>query len=332
MTKLSHENLHLNHFHDCCLFEQEDHRFLNSINSYLEQFRQRLLSYFNYMKSDIYREHLRKQLDNEIELNKTLKAKVNCLENNIKALLEDAIYLLKLRTNELGIDELERPVQLINYASDISNKHKELRSKVASLEKEIAEYDNENEKINFILNNIQTSTTTNDNTYSTLLVNMSKQTTQQNSIILPLSPNSSSDKNLNFNSISSPSYNIVKSERKTDFIIQKRAKKTINSNTIVSPIKIIKITDKNNSLPPILSSTISNSINNLLSTKQLEPLQVHSVVSKVGQQTKQEKIISSPIVQSVHIKTLINTSPSSKISTNKLDEIKFVILFFVFFK
>jgi hypothetical protein len=158
---------------------------------------------------------------------------------------------------------------------------------------------------------------------------MSKQTTQQNSIILPISPNSSSDKHLDFNTISSPSYNIVKSERKTDFIIQKRAKKTINSNTIVSPIKIIKITDKNNTLPPILSSTISNSINNLLSTKQLEPLQVHSVVSKVGQQTKQEKIISSPILQSVHVKTLINTSPSSKISTNKLDEIKFVIFFLI---
>ncbi len=216
MTKLSNENLHINHFHDC-LFEQEDHRFLNSINSYLEQFRQRLLSYFTYMKSDIYREHLRKQLDNEMELNKTLKAKVNCLENNIKSLLEDAIYLLKLRTNELGIEELERPVQLINYASDISNKHKELRSKVASLEKEIAEYDHENDKINFILNNIQTnghqsssSSSNNDNTYSKLLVNMSRQTQQQQSNIsqlnyLPISPNSSVDKHFDFNSKSNQS-------------------------------------------------------------------------------------------------------------------------------
>jgi hypothetical protein len=228
MTKLSNENLHLNHFRDC-LLEQEDHRFLNSINSYLEQFRQRLLGYFTYMKSDVYREHLRKQLDNEMEINQTLKAKVNCLENNIKALLEDAIHLLKLRTTELGIEELERPVQLITYANDISNKHKELRSKVASLEKEIADYDHENDKINFILNNIQTnghqSTTTtkqllSDNTYSTLLVNMSKQTQQQenkkqfNNIehfisspvktnqlaYSPISPNSSSEKNFDFNS------------------------------------------------------------------------------------------------------------------------------------
>jgi hypothetical protein len=326
MTKLSNENLHTNHLRDC-LFEQEDHRFINSINLYLEQFRQRLLAYFTYMKSDVYREHLRKQLDNEMELNKTLKAKVNCLENNIKALLEDAIYLLKLRTNELGIEALERPVELISYASDISNKHKELRSKVASLEKEIADYDHENEKMNSILNNIQTSST-NDNTYSTLLVNMSKQTQQQQSVILPISPNSSDTKHFDFNfksnqNNSTPSYSIVKSERKTDFIIQKRAKKTLNSNpngnAIVSPIKIIKVTDKHNpfqeSLPPPLppSSMISNNIDNLLSTKQLEPVQVHSI----GQQIKKEKLITSPIVQTVNVKTLINTcSP-----TNKLDEI-----------
>ena len=186
MTKLSNENLHIRHFRDC-LFEQEDQQFLNSINSYLDQFRQRLFAYFTYMKSDTYREHLKQQLDNETELNKTLKTKVNCLENNVKTLLEDTINLLKLRTNELGIEQLERPVQLITYANDISNKHKELRSKVATLEKEIAEYDHENEKLNFILQSIQTNGhhsltnihSTNDNTYSTLLASMSRQTQQQ---------------------------------------------------------------------------------------------------------------------------------------------------------
>ena len=186
MTKLPNNNLHINYFRDC-LLEQDDHQFLNSINSYLEQFRRRLISYFTYMRSDVYREHLKKQLDNEIELNKTLKAKINSLENNIKTLLEDAICLLKLHTNELGIEELERPAQLITYANDISNKHKELRSKVATLEREIVEYGHENDKINFILRKIQTnghqSSITerllNDNKYSTLLANMSRQTQQQ---------------------------------------------------------------------------------------------------------------------------------------------------------
>ncbi len=198
MTKLSNENLDMNHFRDC-LFEQEDHRFINSINSYLEQFRQRLLAYFTYMKSSVYREHIRKQLDNEMELNQTLKAKVNCLENNIKALLEDAISLLKLRTNELGIEDLERPIQLISYASDISNKHKELRSKVASLEKEIADYDHENEKMNLILNNINDEKSIgNDNTYSKLLINISQQHSVTSPTYLPISPNSSTDKHFDF--------------------------------------------------------------------------------------------------------------------------------------
>jgi hypothetical protein len=92
-----------------------------------------------------------------------------------------------------------------------------------------------------------------------------------------------------------------------------------DGNAIVSPIKIIKVTDKYNSLqesfPSRPPSTISSNIDNLLSTKQLEPVQVHSVVSKVGQQTKQEKCLTQSVV-----KTLINLSPSSK-----LDEIKFVI-------
>ena len=123
-----------------------------------------------------------------MELNQTLKVKVNGLENNIKALLEDAMHFLKSRTNELGIDDLERPEQLITYASDISNKHKELRLKVASLEKEIEDYDQENDKISSILTNIQRSEhqpvshagdSIGDDTYSTLLARMSKQTRQQ---------------------------------------------------------------------------------------------------------------------------------------------------------
>jgi hypothetical protein len=186
MTKLLNENLHIRHFRDC-LSDQEDHQIRNSINSYVDRFRQRLLAYLAYTKSSTYREHLKQQLDNEMELNQTLKSKVNCLENNVKTLLEDTTHLLKLRTNELGIEELERPVQLITYANDISNKHKELRSKVVTLEKEIDEYDQENEKLNFILQSIQTNGhhsstimhSINDNTYSTLLANMSKQTQQQ---------------------------------------------------------------------------------------------------------------------------------------------------------
>ncbi|UJR30981.1 hypothetical protein I4U23_018492 [Adineta vaga] len=360
MTKLSTENLRLSHLRDC-LLEKEDQKFINTINSYLEQFRQRLFSYFTYMKSDVYRENLRKQLDNEMELNQTLKAKVNFLESNIKALLEDAIGLLKSRTNELGINDLERPIQLISYADDISSKHKELRSKVASLEKEIAEYDHENEKINYLLNSLQTNghsstpikSSSNDNTYSKLLVNMSKQTTQQHeprrenknpeySIITSLSPKSSAenknDVNSSFYQNSTSSYNIVKEERKTDFIIQKRVKKSPNLNAdgqaLVSPIKIIKITEKRHDSPEILpppllsslTSTVADSFDNLLSTKQLEPVQVHSVVCKSGQQSKPENSLSVAIVQSVNMKALLDPSSpkfkTSETSFNKSDDNK----------
>ncbi len=281
MTKLPNENLRLRHFRDC-LIEQEDQEFFNSINSYLDAYRKRLFNYRAYMKSNVYREHLKQQLDNEMELNKTLKSKVNALENHMKILLEDTISLLKLRTNELGIEELERPVQLITYANDISNKHKELRSKVVNLEKEISEYDYENEKLNFILQSIQTnghpSTTTTDNTYSTLLANMSRQTQQQQE-----SSSSSSHSHRNKD---------LSTERKSSFTIPKKVKKNSNGNL---------------TLPPP-SSTVATSINNLLSTKQLEPVQVHSV----GQQ--------QAVIQSVTVKTLLNHSPSSSTKSSQLSE------------
>lgn len=213
MTKLTNENLNICHFRDC-LLEQEDQQFLNSVNSYLDSFRQRLFQYFTYMKSSTYREHLKTQLDNEMELNKVLKTKVNTLENSIKILLEDTIGLLKLRTNELGIDDLERPAQLITYANDISNKHKELRSKVAALEKEIDDYNYENEKLNLILQSIpnhssSVSHSVNDNTYSTLLANMSRQTQQQEIVkrsYSPVSPKSSNEKEHSFTSTEFSSY------------------------------------------------------------------------------------------------------------------------------
>ncbi|CAF2063716.1 unnamed protein product [Rotaria magnacalcarata] len=345
MTKLPNENLNICYFRDC-LLEQEDHRFLNSINSYLDSFRQRLFSYFAYMKSNVYREHLKSQLDNEMELNKMLKTKVNSLENSIKVLLEDTISLLKLRTNELGIEELERPVQLITYANDISSKHKELRSKVATLEKEIAEYNYENEKLNLILqstNGSHLSTVThsvNDNTYSTLLATMSRQTQQQENIkqsYSPISPIPSTDKDAAFVPTEFPSYShqiptssfdIVKTERKSGFTIPKKVRKTPNLNSdgsaIISPMKPIKTPDKHNGLQdvarqtlPSLSLNVSASINSLLSSKQLEPVQVHSVVSSGGQQAKQQQ---SSVIQSLSVKPLLNSSPSSS-NTKSSNEI-----------
>ena len=278
MTKLSNENLRLRHFRDC-LEEQEDYVFFNSVNTYLESFRQRLYNYRAYMKSNVYLEHIKQQVDHEMELNKTLKSKVNSLENHMKILLEDTINLFKLRTNELGIEELERPVQLITYANDISNKHKELRSKVVTLEKEISEYEYENEKLTYILQSIQTNghpSGSNDNTYSALLANMSRQTQQQQQET----------------SLHSNRHKDLSTERKSSFTIPKKMKKNSSSNTSLPP-------------PP---STVVTSINNLLSTKQLEPVQVHSV----GQQ--------QAVIQSVSVKTLLNHSPSSSTKSSQLSE------------
>ena len=103
-------------------------------------------------------------------------------------------------------------------------------------------------------------------------------------------------------------YNVVKSERKTDFIIQKRAKKSVSNDShgpaLVSPIKIIKVTDRYNPLSTFESnpsSIVSNNIHNLLSTKQLEPVQVHSIVLTVGREKK--------LSQSTSVKTKISSSP-----------------------
>ena len=141
------------------------------------------------------------------------------------------------------------------------------------------------------------------------------------------------------------SYSIVKPERKTDFIIQKRAKKTqdpnSNSNATVSPIKIIKVIDKyhdlkNSAFSSTLSSLHSNTspnINYLLQSKQLEPVEIHSFMSKDENSTKRNELIHKPSIQSTNRKTLVNTSPSSSntnVSLNNSDHTRFVYFSIVF--
>jgi len=187
LTKLSHDNLILNHFPHCS-FEQDDQQFFKSINTYLDEFRERLVEYFYYMKSDIYREHIRKQLTNEIELNEILKTKVNSLEHNIKHLLNDAICLIKTRTNDLGLEQLTKPIELITCANNISTKHKDLRQQVATLEKQIENYNQENQNMNLILDNFSSE----PDTYSKLTIDIQQGDNQQTSILI--SPNSVEEK------------------------------------------------------------------------------------------------------------------------------------------
>ncbi|CAF4106273.1 unnamed protein product, partial [Rotaria sordida] len=104
----------------------------------------------------------------------------------------------------------------------------------------------ENEKLNLILQSIPThehhlSTlihSINDNTYSTLLANMSRQTQQHDNnkqSYAPISPISLNDKDISCtpaeyssysNQIPASSYDIVKTERKSSFTILKKEKKT----------------------------------------------------------------------------------------------------------
>jgi hypothetical protein len=136
-----------------------------------------------------------------------------------------------------------------------------------------------------------------------------------------------------FFAVPTSSNDIKKIERKSGFTIPKKIKKTSdlnpNDNAIISSNKTSKITDKrhesqNPLLPPPTSSssTVAASINNLLSTKQLEPVQVHSV----GQQSKQQQ----SVIQSVSVRTLLNNSSSS--SNTKIsqlsDEIRLVLQFY----
>lgn len=327
MSRSARDNLH----RSSVLLDLEDDQSSSSINSYLESFRQRLFTYSTYMKSDVYREHVQKQLNAERELNQSWKTKITCLENNIKGLLEDTIQLLKLRTEELGVDQLERPEQLITYANGISNKHKELRSKVISLEKEIAEYDDENNQINTILINLRSNPhasstvsgpSLHDTTYSTLLANMSKQTQHETTHRShPSSAVSSSQDTMS-------SSKRMKFDGSTDFIIQKRSQKMAMRNVLGADIgPSIHPTYPGTARLPITSllpSAVPTGIDNLLSTRELQPMQVHSVVSSAGCAAKPEKSAPASITRSFNIKNLISGSSSGKgIPSNESESFRF---------
>ena len=346
MSRSARDSLHRSNV----LLDLEDDQSSSSINSYLENFRQRLFTYSTYMNSDVYREHVQKQLNTERELNQSWKTKITCLENNIKGLLEDTIQLLKLRTDELGVDQLERPEQLITYANGISNKHKELRLKVISLEKEIAEYDDENNQINTILINLRSNPyasstvsgpSLHDTTYSTLLANMSKQTQHETAHRSHPSSTSSTvghrETAVSSNQDAMPSSKRMKFDGTNDFIIQKRSQKMAMRNALGADIvpSIHPTYPGTASLPitSLLPSTLPTGIDNLLSTKELQPMQVHSVVSSAGCAAKPEKSAPVSITRSFNIKNLISGSSSSKgIPSNESETSRFEPLHWLLFR
>ncbi|CAF0773095.1 unnamed protein product [Didymodactylos carnosus] len=184
MTKLSNDNLELKHFRDLCVLEHEDQRFSNFVNVYLHEYRKRLINYFNYMKTEQYHQYVKQQLDDEIDLNKSLKGKIVHLENSIETLLNESIELLKLRTKELGFENLQKPDELITYANNISNTHKELCCKVASLNKEINELDTENEEMATFLNGLTPNSGINEQNLNNEVQEQQQHVTEQNSPVL----------------------------------------------------------------------------------------------------------------------------------------------------
>ena len=109
-------------------------------------------------------------------------------------------------------------------------------------------------------------------------------------------------------------------ERKPGFTIPKKVKKTSDGNSMISPTKT---TDKRPGAQSGQSQSqiTSASTNSLLSAKQLEPVQVHSV----GQQSKQQqKPPQAAVIQSVSVKTLLSSPSSSSTKTSQLaDEIRY---------
>lgn len=104
---------------------------------------------------------------------------------------------------------------------------------------------------------------------------------------------------------------------KDNFIIEKCSRKSTEhgpvGNTLVSPIKIIKVNHhkrlsnpNNETETTVTMKKASSTTKEILSSKQLEPVQVHSVIS-----TSNPHTTNAPVVQSVNVKSLLSASPES---------------------
>ena len=103
--------------------------------------------------------------------------------------------------------------------------------------------------------------------------------------------------------------------------MKKCSEQRSNPPTLVSPIRIVKVnsTGKRSTDTPIalriVHTSSTSGINNLLSSKQLEPVQVHSVISTANQHLQ-----TSPVVRSINVKSLLSTPSTSKLSSMLKDE------------
>ena len=80
-----------------------------------------------------------------------------------------------------------RSIDLIKSTNEISTKHKNLQHQVETLEKQIEDYNQENQTMNLILNNLPNE----ENVYPKLTIDI-HQSNQQTSILI--SPNSVEEK------------------------------------------------------------------------------------------------------------------------------------------
>lgn len=144
LTSLKEENLNNKLLKDCKISSKiiksqmkVDEDVNEAIDVYLRKLKKHFVDYLNYMRESEFEEKIKQKIKQEHRKKSENLKRIEKLEKQTNEILKQDIILLKKRAEELGIECLESPKQLMDYARKMLNTHFKLLEHINSIQKQI---------------------------------------------------------------------------------------------------------------------------------------------------------------------------------------------------
>jgi guanyl-specific ribonuclease Sa len=110
---------------------------VKAVESYFNTLRRNYYRYLIHRKSSEFSEKIQDEIKKEHDIKKEYLKYTRKFELDTDSLLKTNVDLLKRRTDELGIKNLQYPHEIISHAQELLSDHKELLEKIEKADKEV---------------------------------------------------------------------------------------------------------------------------------------------------------------------------------------------------
>lgn len=121
---------------------------VNAVENYFSMLKRNYFKYLLHRKSPQFSEKIQDQIKKELDIKRELLKYTHKLETETDSMLKANIDLLKKRTAELGIQDLQYPHEIISFAQEMLADHKKILEKIEKVDKDIKQKKTEPETRN----------------------------------------------------------------------------------------------------------------------------------------------------------------------------------------